>query len=110
MVEVDIIKHIVDNNLIKTYGIKDGELSIDIAKFDYKVDDYKLKYESGSTISVYDKNDDFVDDFYLSIDGSQNYLDEGDEVTFKAEKKLFQTPHLLLRNRQQQLLLRLTML
>ena len=96
--EVDIIKHIVDNNLIKTYGIKDGELSIDIAKFDYKVDDYKLKYESGSTISVYDKNDDFVDDFYLSIDGSQNYLDEGDEVTFKTEKEIIPNTSLIIKD------------
>ena len=98
MVEVDIIKHIVDNNLIKTYGIKDGDISIDIAKFDYKVDDYKLKYESGSTISVYDKNDDFVDDFYLSIDGSQNYLDEGDEVTFKTEKEIIPNTSLIIKD------------
>lgn len=98
MVEVDIIKHIVDNNLIKTYGIKDGDLSIDIAKFDYKVDDYKLKYESGSTISVYDKNDDFVDYFYLNVDGSESYLDEGDKVTFKTEQEIITDTPLIIKD------------
>lgn len=98
MVEVDVIKHMVDNNLIKTYGITDGELSVDIAAFDYKVDDYTLKYESGSTISVYDKNDDFVDHFYLNVDGSESYLDEGDKVTFKTEQEIITDTPLIIKD------------
>ena len=98
MVEVDVIKHMVDNNLIKTYGITDGELSVDIAAFDYKVDDYTLKYESGSTISVYDKNDDFVDHFYLNVDGSESYLDEDDKVTFKTEQEIITDTPLIIKD------------
>lgn len=96
--EVDILKYISDNKLIKTYGVSDGDYSIDIDPFEYKVnDDYTLKYESGSSIDVYDKNDDYVDYFYLDIDGNTRYLDEGDTVTIKTDQEIIDGTSLLIK-------------
>lgn len=99
MTEVDILKYINDNKLIKTYGVSDGDYSINIEPFEYKVnDDYTLKYESGSTINVYDKNDDYIDCFYLDVDGSTSYLDEGDTVTLKTEQKIITGTPLIIKD------------
>ena len=98
MTEVDILKYIDDNKLIKTYGVNDGDYSISIDPFEYKVnDDYTIKYESGSTFSIYDKNDDYVDFFYYDTDGYTNYLDEGDTTTFKVEQSIITDTSLLIK-------------
>lgn len=57
--EVDIMDYIEANNLARTKGIEEGELSLNIDNFEYEVGDYKLVFEKSEYLFDYsaDKND-----------------------------------------------------
>lgn len=91
---LDPIKYITDNDLVKTVGIVDGGLCVEVLPFEYEQDGYTVKsegstsygyYTSYANVSVF-KGESNIDSFRVNLSESED-LSDGDIITVSTDEE-----------------------